>query len=262
MCIFFRCVCPRGFKGKECKELEFCELEGCPAESECQNLEDGYECTAISTFNGIQAPLQYHLTVLPTYVANVIFDSMELNYRSRSWGTLLFGKHDEDYFVVFIYHNEIVVQWYFKGKGDVRRFRKDAFEGQWISLLFIIKHNILMGGFKDQVLDESPNFEVENFDVLTFTEIFKDGQIYVAGSDGKSFDYQTVIENTDLNMTGYIPSSDTTTAESAISNTLDVSSEDVLLYRVDQDKKTDNFKVSILFYLYFCLTLSSMKFSQ
>lgn len=242
---FSRCICPRGFKGKECKELEFCELEGCPADSECQNLEDGYECVATSTFNGLQTPLRYHLTILPTYVANVIFDSMELNYRTRSWGTILFGKHNEDYFVVFIYHNEVVVEWNFKGKFNQKRFRKDAFEGQWISLLFLIKHDGFMGGFKDQVLDESPNFEVENFDVLTFTEIFKDGQIYVAGSDGKTFDYQTVIENTDVNMTGYIPVSDTTTAESVISNSLDVSSEDVLLYKVDQDKKTDNFKVSI-----------------
>lgn len=180
-----------------------------------------------------------------------MFDTMELNYRSRSWGTILFVKHNEDYFVVFMYHNEIVVQWYFKGKGDLRRFRRDAFEGQWISLVFLIKHNVFMGGFKDHVLDESPDFEVENFDDETFTEIFKDGQIYVGGSDGKSFDYQTVIENTDLNMTGYIPSSDTTTAESVISNTLDVSSEDVLLYKVDQDKKTDNFKVGshLLFFL-------------
>lgn len=244
---YFRCICPRGFKGKECKELEFCELEeGCPAESICQNLEDGYECISNSTFNGSQIPLQYHLTILPTYVNNVIFDSMEINYRSRSWGTILFGKNNEDYFVVFVYHNEVVVQWYFKGKGDLRRFRKDAFQGQWITLIFKIKHNILMGGFKDQVLDESPNFEVEKFDVLTFTEIFKDGQIFVAGSDGKTFDYQTVIENTDLNMTGYILSSDTTTAESIMSNSLDVSSEDVLLYKVDQDKKTDNFKVTLI----------------
>lgn len=172
---------------------------------------------------------------------------MEVNYRSRSWGTILFSKRAEDYFVIFAYHNEVVVQWYFKGRGDLRRFRKDAFEGQWITLVFIIKHENLIGGFKDQVLDESPNFEVENFDDVTFTEIFRDGQIYVAGSDGKTFDYQTVIDNTDMNNTGYIPSSDTTTAESVISNSLDVSAEDVLLYRVDQDKKTDNFKVKIVY---------------
>lgn len=95
-------------------------------------------------------------------------------------------------------------------------------------------------------MDESADFEVKGFDIYAFTDVFKLGQVYVGGSDNKTFDYQTVIDNTDYNMTGYIPVSDTTTAESLISNSLESEfSEDVLLYKVDQDKKSDNFKVSL-----------------
>ncbi|KAJ8936905.1 hypothetical protein NQ318_010932 [Aromia moschata] len=188
----YRCLCPRGFKGKDCNELEFCELEGCPAGSFCKNLEDGYECIANST--------------------NIDFYSIEVAYRTRSWGTALFGRLADNYFVVFIYHNEVVVEWSFGGLMTTKRFRKDRFEGQWISLLFLSKNRSFRGGFRENVVDDSPNFEVNDFDSLTFNEILKHGEVYVAGSDNKTFDYVTVIENTDYNMTGYIPSSDTTTA--------------------------------------------------
>lgn len=164
----------------------------------------------------------------------------------------MFAKNKNDYFVVFIYHNEVVVEWSFGGVTNQKRFRKDRFEGQWISLLFIFKDQALRGGFKDHILDDSPNFEANNFDIFAFTEIFKDGEIYVAGSDSKTFDYQAVIDNADINMTGYILASDTTTAESVMTNSLENSSEDILLYRVDHDKKTDNFKVCIYLFLFYC----------
>lgn len=245
MLLYCRCICPIGFKGKDCTELEFCELKGCPANSYCKNLEDGYECISNSTFNGLQRPLQYSLTSDAT-LDNFLFDTLELQYRTRSWGTIIFAKYKESYFAVFIYHNEVVVEWNFNGMPEIKRFRKDRFEGQWISLLFLFKNQKLKGGFKEHVMDESADFEVKGFDIYAFTDVFKLGQVYVGGSDNKTFDYQTVIDNTDYNMTGYIPVSDTTTAESLISNSLESEfSEDVLLYKVDQDKKSDNFKVSL-----------------
>ncbi|KAG5879729.1 hypothetical protein JTB14_033331 [Gonioctena quinquepunctata] len=240
----YRCICPRGFKGKDCNELEFCELEGCPEGSICKNLEDSYECIANSTFNGLQDPLRYHLTIYPRSSNKIIFDILKLNYRTRSWGTVLFVKHADNYFVVFIYHNEVVVEWKLDGEVVTKRFRKERFEGQWISLLFVFQDKKFKGGFKEHIMDDTfPDFEVEDFDIDIFTELFRDGEIYVAGSDN-TFNYQTIIENADFNMTGYIPVSDTTTAESLMGNSLESNelSEGVSLHKVDQNKKTDNFK--------------------
>ncbi|CAG9817889.1 unnamed protein product [Phaedon cochleariae] len=242
----YRCNCPRGFKGKDCSDLEFCELEGCPPGSTCKNLEDGHECLINSTFNGLQEPLSYHLTVTPRSAKNIVFDTLELQYRTRSWGTALFAKLDDNHFVIFIYHNEVVVEWRFDMQTTTKRFRKDRFEGQWMSLLFFIDDRRLRGGFKENILDESADIEVMDFDGRLFAELFEKGRVFVGGSDkNKTFDYQTVIDNTDYNMTGYRSVSDATTPESLMSNSLDsfeTFSDEVLLYKVDQNKKTDNFK--------------------
>ncbi|KAJ0180839.1 hypothetical protein K1T71_002924 [Dendrolimus kikuchii] len=38
----YTCACPRGYKGKQCAEVEFCQLQGCPLNSHCRNLDNGY----------------------------------------------------------------------------------------------------------------------------------------------------------------------------------------------------------------------------
>ena len=40
-----------GYKGKECQEMEFCQLQDCPAGSECRNLNHGYECVSNITIH-------------------------------------------------------------------------------------------------------------------------------------------------------------------------------------------------------------------
>lgn len=37
----YQCACPRGYKGKQCAEVEFCQLQGCPLNSHCRNLDQG-----------------------------------------------------------------------------------------------------------------------------------------------------------------------------------------------------------------------------
>lgn len=58
-CLFNRCSCPSGFKGKICDELEYCAMYQCPAGGICQNLIDGYECLVNATFNGNESELYY-----------------------------------------------------------------------------------------------------------------------------------------------------------------------------------------------------------
>lgn len=242
----YRCICTRGFKGKDCSDLEFCEIEKCPNESVCKNLEDGSECVANATFDGKTAPLKYHLVIWPNSTKSVSYDTLELTYRTRSWGTIFFAKYNDDYFTIFIYHNEVVVEWMINKVIDIRRFRKDYFEGQWLTIYFEFKNSILKGGFKDMVMDEAPNMKVANFDIDGFSQILTLGDIYVAGSDG-SFDYQNIINTSNVNMTGYIPYSDTTTTPSTTSNSVEETDyfSDVVLFKVDQNKTTDLFKVCV-----------------
>ncbi|XP_050294344.1 protein crumbs isoform X2 [Anthonomus grandis grandis] len=242
----YRCLCPRGFKGKTCNELEFCELEGCPDGAICRNLEDGYECIANATFDGTEEPLQYSLMILPNSSRDFNVDEIYLTYRTRSWGTLLFAKNNADYFTVFIYHNEVVIQWNLGSGIITHRFKKDRFDGQWLTLIFSFKEQIFKGGFKENVLDLSPNIEVPQFDVVSLSELFKQGEIYIAGSDNFTFNFLEAIENSDLNITNYVGNTDATTVDPLlITNSVESGEsfmDDIFLYKIDQNKKTDRFK--------------------
>lgn len=227
--------------------MEFCEIEKCPSGSECNNLEDGYECIANATLDGKTPPLNYRF--VPETLRHLVFDTLQLKYRTRSWGTLFFAKDaDNNYFTIFIYHNEVIVQWRINTPEiETKRFRREHFEGQWLSIYFQFRNAVLQGGFRDMIIDDSPNIKVNNFDTDGLDKIFREGNIYVGGSDSLTFDYQSIIDSTD-NITGYFAGGDTTTTISITSNSLEVNDlypADTFLYKVDQNKKSDFFKVII-----------------
>lgn len=81
----FSCECVRGYKGKTCQEMEFCQLQDCPMGSTCRNLNDGYECIANATFNGVNSSLSYSLgsddTSSSESPLSTNFNSMEITFR-------------------------------------------------------------------------------------------------------------------------------------------------------------------------------------
>lgn len=240
----YRCICPRGFKGKVCNELEFCELGRCPNEASCRNLEDGYECLANATFNGKQDPLLYKLTSLPDSNTTQDLEKIRLSYRTRSWGTALFIKHEVNYFTVFIYHNEVVIEWNL-GTGIVtKRFKKDKFDGQWLTVVIEFKEQSFQAGFEENMLAGEPNVQLQPFDIAFLAALVRVGDIYVAGSDNKTFDFGLAIQNTELH--NVISTTETTTVDPLIiSNSIESSEnyvDDLFLSRIDQYKKSDRFK--------------------
>ncbi|XP_052094473.1 protein crumbs-like isoform X1 [Mytilus californianus] len=48
----FHCVCPHGFIGKNCSELDFCKDHSCPVGADCNTLPDGFECISTATLTG------------------------------------------------------------------------------------------------------------------------------------------------------------------------------------------------------------------
>lgn len=80
----FWCECPRGYTGKICDEMEFCQLQDCPAGSKCQNLDDGYECLANATFDGSNTFFTYIFEQSDTNITDESIDSMEITYRYKN----------------------------------------------------------------------------------------------------------------------------------------------------------------------------------
>lgn len=185
----------------------------------------------------------YSLTVLESDAAErFAFTSLELNYRTRSWGTLLFARYLESYFAIFVYRSEVVVQWHRDGETDHRRFRADHFEGQWLTVYLEVKDDMLFGGFKDMVLDDAPSFEVKGLSGINLTEIFTKGTVYVAGSDNKSFDYGSVIAELNITSSHFDITTDVTLTSNSVEQ-MEHNDYYPAIYKIDVNKTTDNFKV-------------------
>lgn len=112
-----RCKCPIGYKGKQCQEMEFCQLQDCPIGSECRNLNHGYECVANITLGGATDHfLQYSLRRLAEKQEPL--NSIDITYRSKTGGTLLYISNSTDthqslqtkhfYFAVFVFKDQVI----------------------------------------------------------------------------------------------------------------------------------------------------------
>lgn len=113
----FACLCEVGYKGKQCQEMEFCQLQDCPFGSECRNLNHGYECVANITLDGRNTSeplLQYNFIkgqqVIP-------LTHIEVSYRTRTGGTIMYvsnKKKSSDseftFFTMFAYKDQVFLQ--------------------------------------------------------------------------------------------------------------------------------------------------------
>lgn len=113
---FFRCQCERGYKGKQCQDMEFCETRGCPTGGKCRNLPHGYECVSNVTMNGSvrNTSLQYSFHHNENPSTPVGPHSIDLMYRSKTGGTLLYLCNQQEhirekhlYFFVFVFNDKV-----------------------------------------------------------------------------------------------------------------------------------------------------------
>lgn len=157
----------------------------------------------------------------------------------------------DNYFSIFIYRDEVIVNWNIGGDSQNRRFQKEHFEGQWLTLHFEVKDTMFKGGFKEMINDDAPNFIANNFDSANFTQIFALGTIYLGGSDNKTFDYQSIISNEYNNASAYVMV-ETVTDFAFTSNAVEIPENGFTtdypmpFYKSDLNKSNDRFKVSSL----------------
>ncbi|XP_052127342.1 protein crumbs isoform X1 [Frankliniella occidentalis] len=148
----FSCECVRGYKGKTCQEMEFCQLQDCPMGSTCRNLNDGYECIANATFNGVNSSMSYSLGSLETSSSEsplaTSYNSIAITYRSHNGGTLMHiaSVDGDDFFSIAALKSSVTVAWKLgPGHGRARRLRKEHSSGygDWTALKIDIKDGAL-----------------------------------------------------------------------------------------------------------------------
>lgn len=178
----FNCICTRGHKSKTCSEKEFCQLKTCPSQSECRNLNNGYECVANRTFNlelmeptgsnstypdtaptveSSSTKLRYSFlrggsTPVPGASPLTSLDSIALTYRARPITTrasiVLFigGSVPRVHFSVYLFREWIYVSWQLSANDitQIRKIRKDHPLDEWTSLRMNIRDNHLSGGLQ------------------------------------------------------------------------------------------------------------------
>lgn len=208
----FTCVCPRGYKGKMCQDTQFCEIHQCPNRAVCQNLDDGFECIANTTFHGDELdPLEYVFydggvggadlqpllangeqqslaavataTPEPTAAAPVRV-TLEISYRAKVGGTMFYVKDGEFYFGVAVFENQVTVQWRLNdGLPVTQRFDQEGTAFGWEKIYMRLNNNKLEGGFRDwqNAIDPNPSLS-QDVDGAMLQTLFTGGQtIYVGG---------------------------------------------------------------------------------
>lgn len=185
----FECICPRGYKGKYCQDIQFCELQHCPGNGVCRNLDDGFECITNMTFQGNErAPLafafQHKNPILPE--TNPIKNTIEISFRTKTGGTLFYVQHQEKYFEVAAYRNQVTVQWLLSTELPVtKRFTQENPNFDWKTVFISVQDGVLEGGFKgwEESLDALQSQSISaQIDQNAFMELFSgDNLMYLGG---------------------------------------------------------------------------------
>lgn len=148
--------------------MEFCQLQDCPAGSRCQNLDDGYECIANATFDGVSTVFTYTYGRATDAASDLPLDTIEITYRSNTGGTLLhMASHMGDqHFTVSVFRDTVTVSWRFdlKENQDIVSFGKNQPDGNWTSLLIRLNNNSVECGYTNPGEEQphvSPNFSFQ-----------------------------------------------------------------------------------------------------
>ncbi|GAB1868117.1 Protein crumbs [Camponotus japonicus] len=192
----FWCQCPRGYTGKTCQEMEFCQLQDCPVGSRCQNLDDGYECIANATFDGISTAFTYIYGRADeiTDASNFILDTIEITYRSNTGGTLfhMAPQVGDHHFTVSVFKDFVSVSWRLDLENqDTISFGKSQPDGNWTSLLIKLNNNSIECGYVNPT-EEQPRMS-PNFSFQLWYDLLVTGTVTLGGLSSALSDVHTYV---------------------------------------------------------------------
>lgn len=182
----FVCICPRGYFGRYCQDTQFCELQQCPGNGVCQNLDDGFECLTNMTFQGDKTnPLAFTFHQKNPESTQSIKGTIEISFRTKTGGTLLYVQNRRKYFEIAIYKNQVTLMWNLTGDlPEIRRFTQDNPNYDWQTLVVNVHDDMLKGSFKgyDEAYDSHMQSTSATINQNEFMELFS-GQhlIYLGG---------------------------------------------------------------------------------
>ncbi|KPJ20311.1 Protein crumbs [Papilio machaon] len=182
----YTCACPRGYKGKQCAEVEFCQLQGCPLNSHCRNLDGGYECVSNATFDGANTTLSYRLRVPPAFPERAAEHpapprSLTITYRSKTGGTLFHAELGESWFSVGAFKEQVAVQWRLGGGlPALRRMRARRNHLQWGTLRLRLADGHITGAFLETEGEEEVGFSAP-IDVAAWQRLMLEGELQLGG---------------------------------------------------------------------------------
>lgn len=180
----FWCKCPRGYTGKMCQEMEFCQLQDCPTGSKCQNLDDGYECVANATFNGNNDlfTYTYKQTEDQNFTESTI-NNIEITYRSNTGGMLMHiaSPSGSRSFAVSVFKDNITISWNLDSDNyGTLSFGKNDPDGNWTSIVIKLNNDSIESGYANSNDETIPNSS-PNFSFSLWYELLSVGTITLGG---------------------------------------------------------------------------------
>ncbi|XP_033227185.1 protein crumbs isoform X3 [Belonocnema kinseyi] len=181
----FWCKCPRGYTGKTCQEMEFCQLQDCPIGSKCQNLDDGYECLANATFDGVSTSFSYIYNPLEAInETESAIETIKMTYRSNTGGTLMHmaSQSGDQYFTISVFHDMVTVSWKLDLENTgVLTFGKPAPDGNWTSIELKLSNNSMECAYSN--MNEEPHSS-PNFSYTQWYDLLVSGIVTLGGLGG------------------------------------------------------------------------------
>ncbi|KAK3862830.1 hypothetical protein Pcinc_031333, partial [Petrolisthes cinctipes] len=174
----FECTCTVGYKGKVCDEREYCAIFQCPSGAECVNLDDGYECLAILTLNGLNSSLSFapSFTHPPPALTKVL-----LTYRSQVGGTVMYAAGSDGSVWVSLYPGLITVYQANGSASTSASFSSNStLDGDWHTLIISLHPTGLQ-----VLLDNTTLLGTDIAVIIDFTSLVLNGEIMV-GSSGRN----------------------------------------------------------------------------
>lgn len=167
--------------------MEFCQLQDCPAGSRCQNLDDGYECIANATFDGVSTAFTYEYgRAEERNVSNLALDSIEITYRSNTGGTLLYMAPDvgDQHFTISVNKDIITVSWQLdlENQGAVS-YGKSQPDGNWTFILIKLHNNSLECSYANPT-EEHTSHVAPNFNFQLWYALLENGTVTLGGLSG------------------------------------------------------------------------------